>query len=489
MKKLDIRKQVRLGFPRTLEICLNGVYFRLFRSMITVAIIGIAIAFMMYMLGGSVLGRSVSAHARDAARAYKLYSVWLSWLEEPMSRPELFRLAATSAPNDARLRALGPWGGIGAARMRALLGSARRSARYIRFFDGLSPGRRFLLLGSQEHADLFEHLHDPAVLGRLRARLENVGSLQLPGDISELKTVLADYAAQRADWDAIVHGRRNAISELRGRYAGTGTARLLAHPPPDLPTVLGDLGFTDDLSDLPTVSAQARNNELLARLNEALRHPGLKRDVAKKLGMKPLLVKMADLARLYLARGGPDLFAASVARHEIVWDIDAPSLQRFFKDFRRRERILRIEEESAEFGEGFLGFGNRTLWLIAVSFVVCIVGIANAMLMSVMERFREIATMKCLGATDAFVMTLFVLESCMLGVVGGLIGALLGLLLSLPAALVRYGGLVWNVLPLADIFGAMGIAVVVGILLAAIASVYPAWVAARLVPMEAMRLE
>ena len=46
------------------------------------------------------------------------------------------------------------------------------------------------------------------------------------------------------------------------------------------------------------------------------------------------------------------------------------------------------------------GIQERMLWLILVSMVVCAVGIANAMLMSVTERFREIATLKCLGALD-----------------------------------------------------------------------------------------
>ncbi len=50
-------------------------------------------------------------------------------------------------------------------------------------------------------------------------------------------------------------------------------------------------------------------------------------------------------------------------------------------------------------------------WIVILSLLVCIVGIINAQLMSVTERFREIGTMKCLGALDRFIVRLFVLEA------------------------------------------------------------------------------
>src|SRR5262249_18468586 len=49
-------------------------------------------------------------------------------------------------------------------------------------------------------------------------------------------------------------------------------------------------------------------------------------------------------------------------------------------------------------------------WLITLALLVAFVGILNAMLMSVTERFREIGTMKCLGALDSFIVKLFLIE-------------------------------------------------------------------------------
>jgi hypothetical protein len=138
---------------------------------------------------------------------------------------------------------------------------------------------------------------------------------------------------------------------------------------------------------------------------------------------------------------------------------------------------------------GFLGFSSRTLWLIVVSFLVCVVGIANAMLMSVTERFREIATMKCLGATDGFIMISFVMESCLQGVAGSLIGVVLGFGLGAVRTWAKYGWLAMEHLPGLEVLAAGGVSLVLGILISAMAAVYPAWVAARLAPMEAMRIE
>lgn len=65
---------------------------------------------------------------------------------------------------------------------------------------------------------------------------------------------------------------------------------------------------------------------------------------------------------------------------------------------------------------------RRNTWLAGLSILVATVGIANSVLMSVTERFREIGTMKCLGALDSFVVRLFFLESAFAGMIGSAVG-------------------------------------------------------------------
>ncbi|HEY7087444.1 MAG TPA: FtsX-like permease family protein [Tepidisphaeraceae bacterium] len=131
----------------------------------------------------------------------------------------------------------------------------------------------------------------------------------------------------------------------------------------------------------------------------------------------------------------------------------------------------------------------QTRWLLGLALLVAFVGILNSMLMSVTERFREIGTMKCLGALDGFIVKLFLIESLFQGVVGTVIGVALGLALSLAAAATTYGSYAFRNLPVGQLVSAIGISLVVGIGLTVAGAVYPAWQAARMQPIEAMRVE
>ncbi len=143
---------------------------------------------------------------------------------------------------------------------------------------------------------------------------------------------------------------------------------------------------------------------------------------------------------------------------------------------------VRLQGEEVE-------FSARQIWLVSLSLLVCVVGITNAMLMSVTERYREIGTMKCLGALDSFIWKLFLLESLFQGLVGSILGVIVGGGFVILAGLLRYGGQVISTFPVLPFLGYALAVLAIGVVISIIGSLFPASQAARMVPAEAMRTE
>lgn len=120
--------------------------------------------------------------------------------------------------------------------------------------------------------------------------------------------------------------------------------------------------------------------------------------------------------------------------------------------------------------------------IAAISLLVGGIGIMNIMLVTVIERTREIGLRKALGAKDKTVITQFLIESIILTTVGGLTGTVLGILLSYVISL--FISLPFTI-SISSIFLAIGVSGGIGILF----GWYPAKKAADLSPIEALRYE
>ncbi len=131
----------------------------------------------------------------------------------------------------------------------------------------------------------------------------------------------------------------------------------------------------------------------------------------------------------------------------------------------------------------------QTRWMLGLALLVSFVGVLNAMLLSVTERFREIGTMKCLGALDSLIVRLFLLESTFQGIVGTTIGIIIGVILTLMEASGLYGTSLWTLIPWNNFIKNIGICFIAGTGLTIFGALYPAWVAARMEPVDAMRME
>jgi ABC-type antimicrobial peptide transport system permease subunit len=136
----------------------------------------------------------------------------------------------------------------------------------------------------------------------------------------------------------------------------------------------------------------------------------------------------------------------------------------------------------------FLGiFGSLAL-------AVASLGIINTLVMSILERRREIGIMKAIGASDGDVQKLFFAEAGAMGIFGGAVGVWLGWIIGRA---INFGTRVYMqrqqqftpddvwLVPLWLVLGAIGFSVIVSLL----AGLYPAARAARLDPVQALRYD
>ena len=191
----------------------------------------------------------------------------------------------------------------------------------------------------------------------------------------------------------------------------------------------------------------------------------------------------------------PEKYAVIMAKVDDVANIDYAK-ESIEKNLRKSRNVdERKEDFIVETAQDILNALDDVLAIVtgvlagiaAISLIVGGIGIMNTMYTAVVERTDEIGIMKAVGATNNQILTLFLIESGLLGLVGGIIGVLLGILFSKAVEFGAAQALGPSVLQAHSapslIIGSLAFSFIVGM----VSGTFPARQAAKLQPVEALR--
>jgi len=127
--------------------------------------------------------------------------------------------------------------------------------------------------------------------------------------------------------------------------------------------------------------------------------------------------------------------------------------------------------------------------IASISLVVGAIGIANTMYTSVLERTKEIGTMKAIGARNSDILKIFLIESGLLGIVGGVIGVALGMISSWTIEVYANQALGTNLLQVSFSQYLIGGCLIFSFIVGSLAGLLPSRQASKLNPVDALRYE
>ena len=482
--RLNIREQPSLRWSRELEIAVDGIHYRLLRSLLTLGVVIPAVAFLTNILVEARIADACNRGVRALVEQQRELVLLAAFTDAELAPRDLAEHLVDLPPGGWPLEALAGWLGFPpseAARFQADCRAWREGGQWI---ENLAPGHRRLLAGKCGVEETFARL-DTEDGRRAFAETARGIPLRLPGNF------LAFAARRRAflaELDTVAARLSAARARLGSATAGRPLAEWLATAEPGpAESTLAAAGLPVSRDRLASLLRLARDRDMERRLLGRLRAPGLPAAWREQFNqvfeqdsaIQQLAANPPTVAWL-LARPAPPLPGPA---------LDDDAARQAAARLHETRRLTEADESlTARYGTR-PGLSATLFWLLVVSFLVCMAGITNAMLLSVIERFREIATLKCLGALNGFIARLFLLEAACLGLAGGFLGVLLGGAIGIARMAFAYGDWVLRFFPWGGLAATAGVASACGLVLATLSALYPAWSAARMPPIEAMRVE
>jgi hypothetical protein len=372
--------------------------------------------------------------------------------------------------------------------------------KLLTFFENLNLGKRTILVKKNKVRAIFKYLKNEKNWEEFKNQLDLMKSVRLPCQLDEFRVFLNNWDSYlntlkkaRKNWLASVSELKKFQDNLtKGKDITDWIADASDSDTEKWRKAVVSAGFVLPPEAMTRVKKRMTVSSYEKNIIRMLQNDDKRKLWKEKFKSLPGIEKQIQL--LEDPRVEEILVQYDSKKKKEVSVYTSAQRALVTKDFNNSKRLRALEallppskSSSEQLYFGFLT--GSQLFLVIISFLVCMVGITNAMLMSITERFREIATMKCLGATDGFILTQFLIEAAIQGLFGGALGMILGLIVTIIKTTLIYGEIVYTYFPLQMLVLCSLYTVVLGILISMLASIYPSIAAAKMAPMDAMRVE
>ncbi len=249
-------------------------------------------------------------------------------------------------------------------------------------------------------------------------------------------------------------------------------------------TVIGYRVWKDMFSDKVNVGRYITINGIKFRV------VGVLSEIGNRMDDNVIVIPMSSAKELFSTGNDIDMIFIRVGRGLNVQKV-ADRIKQKLKDVHGKKdfQVLTSADMLKRSGLILNIISLVILGIAGISLFVGAIGIMNTMYMAVLERTREIGIMKAIGAQNSDVLVLFLVESSIIGTIGGLIGLAIGLGVAKLVEIVGRSIIHLNILQMVVTPEIILLSLLVSVLIGAISGILPARAAAKLNPVDALRYE
>ncbi|MCX7935609.1 MAG: hypothetical protein N3A66_10175, partial [Planctomycetota bacterium] len=305
MKIIDIRPQPPLSLSRLFNLTLHGIRYRLFRSAVTVAVIAVAVSFLMNVFVQQRVCERAMQRCRQEAKILRLAAAWAVRLQEAGSSDALMREAADDEEAEifaAEARRLAGWDDDAVRETRR---DAAVAMRFLAFLDDLDYGRRRRLVGDRQGAAIFAWLQEKKNCDHFFVTAAEMKSVRLPLSAAELLAFFSQrWPILQARLERLRAARQEAIARLHSRLQGRSMLEALANAAGEFGEEIRQAGFAFPALEAPLIAQQAAMLADAAAIETTLAWPETRKALAARLGILPSEVNTDKLWEVLSAAEG-----------------------------------------------------------------------------------------------------------------------------------------------------------------------------------------